>query len=135
METHKKLIKPTPLLPIKSCPKNLEKPNQTHTTIADQTQHWKPKNTRSNPHHHRRLSQKYPTPRKPRTTRLNPHSHRRSSQKYPAPRKPKKTQSNPLHHCRSNPHHHLQSNDKERERVGFRERERECVCVCEGSRA
>ena len=37
METHKKLIKATPLLSIKPNPKNPEKPDQTHTTIADQT--------------------------------------------------------------------------------------------------
>ena len=43
METHKKLIKPTPLLSIKPNLENPKKPDQTHTTIADQTQPQKPK--------------------------------------------------------------------------------------------
>ena len=112
METHKKLIKPTPLLSIKPNLENPKKPDQTHTTIADQTQPQKPKKTWPNPHHHCQSSRKYPTPWKHRIARSHSHNYHRSSWKNPALQKPNKTWSNPLYHCRSNPHHHHLSNNK-----------------------
>ena len=42
METHKKLIKPTPLLSIKPKPRNPEKPDQTHITLANQARKTQP---------------------------------------------------------------------------------------------